>query len=124
MDSILRYVGLGVATFLAGMLIDHVKPKAKVVCWTLHSFLFKVEEEGAKNPVAIQTDSVTIQNFGRKAAEQVEIIYKEKPDHFELFPPVSYEEQTTSTGEYVLRVSTLMTSQEVINTPRVGRPNQ
>lgn len=55
----------------------------------------------------IQVNSLTIQNFGRKAAEWVEIVHRRKPDFFQLYPSLNYGESWTPANEHVLRIESL-----------------
>ncbi|HET6179386.1 MAG TPA: hypothetical protein VFE61_20835 [Candidatus Sulfotelmatobacter sp.] len=53
------------------------------------------------------TQSVTLQNFGRERAQWVEIVYKRRPDYFQLYPALDYTESISPTGEHTLRVTSL-----------------
>lgn len=55
----------------------------------------------------IQTHSLTIQNFGRKPAEWVEIVHRGRPDFFQFYPSLNYTESMTPSNEHVLRTESL-----------------
>jgi hypothetical protein len=122
MDSIGGYV----ATFCVGIvgtyLSQFLVPKVNVRYWQLHNFLFTMPvnlNEPPTSPAQIMlpehtaptfkllTQSLTVQNFGRKPAEWVEIVHRRRPDFFQLYPSLNYTESMTPAGEYVLRVESL-----------------
>ncbi|PMS17834.1 hypothetical protein C0Z18_18480 [Trinickia dabaoshanensis] len=57
--------------------------------------------------ITIRTSTLTVQNLGRKVAENVEIIHQQKPDHFQLFPQRNYSETTAPDGTHVVMIETL-----------------
>jgi len=103
MNNLTGYVATGVISFMVGTLLRHFEPKAKLLYWSPHNFLFELKREG----VVLQTNSLTVQNTGRKSAEDIEIIHKEKPDFFQISPTLSHEEGTGSSGEHIIRVKSL-----------------
>lgn len=102
-DNIIGYVAIGVVSLVVGILSRYLEPKSKVVYWSPHNFLFELKELS----VLLQTNSLTIQNLGRKAAESVEIIHKVRPDFFQLSPSLPFVEETTATGEHIIRIGNL-----------------
>jgi len=105
METFFPYFLTGIISFTVGFLLKHVYPKAKVVWWSSHSFWFNVPE--GDRIITIFTHAITIQNLGRKPAENIEIIHKAKPDHFKLEPPLNYQEDQTPSGEHIIRISNL-----------------
>lgn len=53
------------------------------------------------------THAITIQNIGRKTAEFVEVVHKNRPDNFALQPSLDFTESTIPTGEHVIRVKSI-----------------
>jgi hypothetical protein len=102
-----------IATFIVGVAVGLVlrwlEPKVRLVCWTPHYFRFRLPrlDDPAGPPFLIQTNSLTVQNLGRKTAEALEIVHAVRPDHFELAPPMAFLEETTPTGEHVIRIAAL-----------------
>lgn len=72
-----------------------------------HNFLFQVPGQAGQLPVTILTNSVSIQNVGRKRATNVEVVHAAALDHFKLFPARDYTERTTPTGEHIISVNAL-----------------
>lgn len=103
MEGLAGYIATGVVTFVVGLLLRNLEPKAKVVYWSPHSFFFDVPEP----KVVLKTDSVTVQNMGRREAEDVEIVFKSRPDYFKVNPSISYVEEENPDGEFILKVPTL-----------------
>jgi hypothetical protein len=85
MAEISGYIATGIISLIVGLLLRQLEPKSKIVYWSPHNFLFELQKE----QVVLQTNSLTVQNIGRKPAEDIEIIHKQKPDFFQLFPPFS-----------------------------------
>jgi len=103
MEGLAGYIATGVVSLAVGLLLRNLEPKAKVVYWSPHAFIFDVPEP----QVILKTDSVTIQNIGHREAEDVEVVFKSRPDFFKLQPSVSYTEHQNPDGEFVVKVATL-----------------
>ena len=103
MEDLVKYIATGIVSLSVGLLIRYLEPKSKIVWWLPHNFFFELKKES----IVLQTNSVTVQNLGRKPAESIEIVHKTKPDFFQLSPLIPYEEEVTSSGEHVIRVNTL-----------------
>jgi hypothetical protein len=121
MDSLGGYIAAIVATVAGARAVQYVAPKIKIVFWT-SSFLYKIPNAqlnpgqaitpGAGPPPPPQhfymrSDSVSIQNLGRQQAQWVEVVHKDRPDFFQLHPPLNYTESQTQSGEHVLCVQSL-----------------
>jgi hypothetical protein len=104
MDSLASYVATGVVSLIVGLALRELEPKVKIVWWGAHQFLFEIPEP---RRIDLLTQAITIQNIGRKSAEDVEIVHKRQPDFFKLWPALDYEESTTPAGEHVVRVKSL-----------------
>jgi hypothetical protein len=102
-QNLAGYVVTGVVSLAVGFLLRRLEPKAKLVFWSPHNFLFELKKEN----VVLQTNSLTLQNVGRKPAEGIEVIHKARPDFFQFSPAVDYEERSSPTGEHVLAVKSL-----------------
>lgn len=103
MDSLSSYIATIVVGLLTGYLAQFLQPRSKLLYWSPHNFLFNLKNEG----VALQTNALTIQNVGRLAAEDIEIIHKQRPDFFELYPSVEYQEATNPNGEHIIKIKSL-----------------
>lgn len=103
MDSLGGYIATIIVSLIIGYLSRFFEPKSKLLGWSPHNFLFNLQKEG----VVIQTNSLTVQNWGRKPAEDIEIIHKTRPDFFEIHPSIVYTESTNPNGEHVIHVKTL-----------------
>jgi hypothetical protein len=110
-------------------LSQFIKPKIKIRYWLFHDFMYAIPNNQFSPPNAaapvlppapnqavapaapphffLLTQSVTIQNFGREAAEWVEVVHRQKPDFFQLQPALNFTETVSPTGEHTLRVQSL-----------------
>ncbi len=112
MDDLTGRVVTGVVTFVAAYTLNQLEKKPRVVWWHSHNFLFTLPSqqnaEGVQIPAfQILTNSITIQNMGRKTASFVEIIHKSRPDFFMLQPALNYSESYTPTEGHVIRIESL-----------------
>ena len=121
MDSLGGYIAAIVVTVAGARAVQYVAPRIKIVYW-LSSFLYNIPNNQlnpgqAIAPAAGQpalpgnflllSQSVNIQNLGRQQAQWVEVVHKNRPDFFQLSPPLNYTESETQTGEHILRVQSL-----------------
>jgi hypothetical protein len=104
MENLAGYIATGVVSLIVGIILRSLEARPKLVFWQPHYALFQIP---GQNVITIQTDSITVQNLGRKSAEDVEIIFKSKPDHFMLIPPINYKEETMPTGGFLIRIDSL-----------------
>ncbi len=91
-------------SILAGYLLTYLQPKARIYYWSPHFFRFRLPNE---NNIEIQTDSLTIQNMGRKSAEDIEIILTHRPDHFQFQPPLEYSEELRA-DSFIIKLTRLV----------------
>ena len=103
MFSVLDTIITGFIAFLVGLFLQKLEPKAKVVYWFPHAFEFDIKKLNASQ----RTDSITIQNIGRKQAEEVEILSSVEPDFFEFSPKVKYTSKTLGDGTYLITLDYL-----------------
>jgi hypothetical protein len=103
MDTLAGYIATIVVSLLTGYLVQFIQPRSRLLYWSPHNFIFNLKTEG----VVLQTNSLTVQNSGRLPAEDVEIIHKQRPDFFELFPAMDCQESTNANGEHVLKIKSL-----------------
>jgi hypothetical protein len=110
MDALSNYITTIVVSLIAGYLSQFLQPKSRLFFWSPHNFFFNLKEEN----VALQTNSLTIQSAGRLPAENIEIIHKQKPDFFELFPSMEYQEAINPNGEHVIKIKSLGAKEWVV----------
>ena len=106
MGTIKSYVITGVISIVSGWVLRNTEFKPKLCYWFPHNFTYNITLEN-NVPYIIQTSSITVQNLGRKGAEGIEIIHKNRPDHFQFFPSIPFQEETTNSGEHVLKIENL-----------------
>ncbi|MDP3025116.1 MAG: hypothetical protein Q8O10_06240 [candidate division Zixibacteria bacterium] len=106
MSDLAGYIFTGIVLLIVGYLSHYLQPKSKVVSWMHHRFLFDGVDI-TDPPVTFATLAYTIQNVGRKAAEDIEIVHKSKPNFFKLEPVLNYEQCTTPSGEHVVKIPSL-----------------
>ena len=80
------------------------KPRLKYGIWSSIVLLPKASN-GLDSSVYVQ--QIALQNWGRKAAEEVEIIWNWKPPHIEQYPHLASHEEIKPDGRYVARIPRL-----------------
>src|ERR1039458_9945331 len=94
------------------MALIWLAPKAKLVWWSPHQFLFSIQmppqtEGGTPWNALLRTHAITIQNQGRQPAHNIEIIHQRKPDLFQLSPSLDFRESFSPQGSHIVRVDAL-----------------
>ena len=92
-------VGVGI-----GIVLDRLRSRPRIFYWYPHAFVHQLKLAEDQPTVKILTDTITIQNVGRKSAESVEICLTGEPDRFELSPSLKYEAETDEDGNYIIRI--------------------
>ncbi|WP_404366783.1 hypothetical protein [Marinobacter sp.] len=103
MDPILGHVITGVVALVVGLALQRFADKPKLQYFIPGTFMFDVTDP----KVTLQTDSLTLQNAGRKAATNIELVHKERPDHFQFSQAISYSEDQNPNGEYLIKIASL-----------------
>lgn len=103
MASLTGYIATGLVSLVVGIVLKYFEAKARVVYWIPAPAVFDLKNE----KVVLQANALSVQNLGRETAEDVEIVHKTRPDHFQLTPAIPFTEDTTVNGEHVIRIRAL-----------------
>ncbi|TBW47470.1 hypothetical protein EZI54_22695 [Marinobacter halodurans] len=103
MEQFIGYIATGVVSLVVGLLLQRLQAKPRLLYWVPGSFMFNLKEP----KLALRTDSLTIQNDGRLPATNVEIIHKQRPDHFQFSTAISYVEDTGPDGCHIIKIPSL-----------------
>lgn len=103
MEQLVGYIATGIVSLVVGLLLQRFQSKPKLLYWVPGSFLFDVKDP----KVTLRTDSLTLQNDGRKPATNIEIIHKNKPDHFQFSTPISFTEEINPNGDHIIKIPSL-----------------
>lgn len=112
-SGLLGYLATGAVSLLTGYWLKRMEPASRLVFWNPHSFLFSLFPPAPQGqtqpaqPLMLQTNTLIVQNIGRRSAEKIEIIHQRRPDHFQFATATNYSEATTPTGEHVIQVESL-----------------
>jgi hypothetical protein len=106
--------------FIAWLLNVGIKPRAKLVWTSPHSFKFLVQEplrDGQGNILeptqSVHTASIRVINTGRETAHRVELVFNWKPPHLNLWPVRSYEEKGDGDRRHMLIFENLAPNEEL-----------
>ena len=106
-DKVVGWIVSGAIGLCFWLIQRWLEPGSKVAFWVPHNFVFNMPMANPQPPLAIQTSTLTVQNLGRKTAENVEIIHATKPDHFQLHLRRDYAEHLAPDGTHVITVDSL-----------------
>lgn len=110
MEQLIGYIATGVVSLVVGLFLQRLQAKPKLLYWVPGSFMFNLKEP----QLALRTDALTIQNDGRMPATNVEIIHRQRPDHFQFSTAISYVEEHGPDGAHIIRIPSLG-SKEFVN---------
>lgn len=142
-DKFLGYIIAGVIGFVFWLIQQRLEAKPKLTIRFPHWFEYKVPikdnkvaQTGESSPsqgqpeaniLTFQTNTLVIENLGRRAAENVEIVHVQKPDHFQFSGSVVFEEEDLPNGQHVIKLASLGPKEMVtlnifayVNQPRLG----
>ena len=103
MDPLIGYVAAIIVSLVTGLLLQRFADKPDLTFFLPGPYVYEL-----KNPVmSIRTDSLTLQNFGRKPATNIEIVHKEKPDHFQFSQAMDFTEEYNPSGEHLTKIASL-----------------
>ncbi len=103
MDPILGHVLTGLVALVVGLALQRFADKPKLQYFIPGTFVFDMNDP----KVTLQTDSLTLQNAGRKSATNIELVHRERPDHFQFSQAISYTEDENPNGEYLIKIASL-----------------
>lgn len=102
MESLGHYIAtlvvLLVVALLSKYLGPYLRPKSRLVWWQRGVYVSHDDSE---------FHEVTVENRGRKNAENIEVVYSDKPEILNVSPALNYEEIKTPSGHYIIKVATL-----------------
>ena len=118
MEGLAGYILTGIVSLAVGALLMRAQPKAKLVYWFPHVANFNIDADPGP-PVSFQTSALTVQNLGRRAAEDVQIILSAEPADLQMYPIIPHEEYETEDGHFVITIPRLA-PQEIVTLQIVG----
>ena len=97
--------------------------RVRLVYFSPPSTFFTLKNDGDPIPVQLRSGQVMIQNLGRLAATDVEVIASAGPPAgYTLVPPVSHSAEMNSHGNWVLKIN-FIAPKEVITVQILNGPN-
>src|SRR5262245_48010112 len=98
MDELKTHILTGIVSFAVGYFLKNLEPKAKLIWWSTHAFQFTLPNPPNAN-VQVHTRSITLQNVGKKAAQNIEVAFQAGGMYFKLEPSYQYTQATTPAGD-------------------------
>lgn len=84
-----------------------LRPKARTVWADSHQFTFLLPPQNNMNSILLNTRTVFISNIGRASAENIEIYFNYKPEHFEIYPTCNYNYIENPDGHFCIIIPNL-----------------
>lgn len=106
--------------FVTWLLNVGIRPRAKLIWTSPHSFKFLVQEPlrdadgNVLQPTQmVHTASIKVINTGRDTAHRVELVFNWKPPYLNLWPVRSYEEKSDGDQRHMLIFENLAPKEEL-----------
>lgn len=104
----MSYVLTFIVSVLTAIVLRRLQPKAKLHFWWPHQFAFDVRSnEPAQPPLLVFTRSIRLDNVGREAATNVEVVHNSRPQNFKIWPPMDWSEATNPEGFHFIKLPRL-----------------
>lgn len=96
-------------TIIGSIVLRALQPKVKIIWSEPHEFVFLTQPPDGQNDkfFNVYTRTIFVQNAGKQPAERVEVIFNWKPDTFNLWPILPYEEELLPDNRFILRARNL-----------------
>ncbi len=99
---------------VATLVANAFRARAKLI-WSEHISRVMISEElvhvevgpPAKRTLVIRTSSLFVQNLGRDASTEIEIVFNWKPLHFNLWPQRLFEQQINPDNRFIVKLPNL-----------------
>ena len=101
-------------SLVTAWLLAAFRPKVKLT-WgstSLNYHRFKLSEEG--NFINVATEKLFVQNVGKKAASNIELVMNDQPTSYTLWPPRDHKYGPLEGGGYFIKIETLAPSELLI----------
>ena len=103
--EIISHVLTGLVLLVVGYVSHMLQGRPRLLWYAPGDSQFVVD--GTDGDFRINTGSATVQNVGRKKAENVEIIFAFEPTKCQLQPSMNHETQVLKDGQFVIKLATL-----------------
>lgn len=112
------------STILAVWITKVLQSRVRLVFFSPSSTFFTLKNENGQAPLQVQSGQVMIQNSGRLAATNVEIIASGGPPAgYTLVPPVSHSAEVNTHGNWVLKIDFIapreIVTVQILNGPKI-----
>lgn len=109
MDALAGYIATIIVSLTIGYFSQFLTPRPNVVFWPFHQFTFTVPFTPPNAPattVQIVTHAISVQNIGRRRAEDIEIVHATAPSIYAFWPSRVHSAEMRS-GVHVISIAGL-----------------
>jgi hypothetical protein len=94
-----------VLTTIVAVITRILVPRSRIVWGVSHGFTFHMIREGVNSQYYTMT--VFVQNAGRAPAQDIEVHFNYRPEHFQIWPTLNYETATNPENRFTVTVNNL-----------------
>jgi hypothetical protein len=105
-DAIIAAVITALVPLMAFALSNWISPKTKLK-YGVQTSLVMLPKRADGTDGVLYVQQVAVQNWGRKAAEDVEVIWNWKPPHIEQYPHLASHDEIKQDGRYIAKIPLL-----------------
>jgi hypothetical protein len=95
-----------IITAILGLIGYLLKPKAKVIWSVGHQFCYNVPQNNGSS-LLIYSRSLYISNIGKNVADNIEIHFSYKPEHYQIWPFVNYSSLELPDNHFMIKIDHL-----------------
>jgi hypothetical protein len=105
-DAIIAAVITAVVPILFFVLRAWISPRSRLK-YGVQASLVMLPKRADGSDGALYVQQIAVQNWGRKAAEDVEVIWNWKPPHIEQYPHLASHDEIKQDGRYIAKIPLL-----------------
>ncbi|MGC1495512.1 MAG: hypothetical protein WA790_06870 [Sulfitobacter sp.] len=102
-----QFLGAVILSLTTGGLFALFRPKVRLTWGSTNLSYHKFKLDPDNDPIAISTEKLFVQNTGRKAATNIELILNDIPSSYTLWSPREHTSKALEGGGFAIRIPTL-----------------
>ncbi len=101
-----------IGSLVTARVIRFLTPKSKIKYYIPDIHRFTIPSDPPQNSFPLFTATLRVINVGKEKASNVEVYHNGRPQNFQVYPALAYEEVTNPQGEHIIRIKTLAPKEE------------
>lgn len=95
-------IAAALITVVGAGLLKILQPKAKVLWSVNHEFCHGLQQQ--TQILLLYSKNIFLKNVGKGTADNIEIFFAFKPEHFQIWPPINYSSQIVEGNHFLVRI--------------------